>query len=301
MIPSVRSRLLASAFAFVAGAALANIAIFTIPAPDRWLWVGFAGLLVLTSAWGVVIADSPRRTSVWAVIGLQWLVVMLVVPLLWIVTLALSPDGRTPTSLLPTEAGLDAFRVVRRSVDLREAAANSVLAALIATAVAVPLALLVARSGARVARWTRALAIAVLLLPLVVWSVAAEDLAVQARLVDHLAVVGGGQLLIALPLATWLLTTAASTRALSRGQWLIAALATSVIVFAVATQDLVIGAALTAAPDGRTLPSALLVLPTGEATGSVVAALGLLWMAPLALLLAVVAGPLTRLLGRSPQ
>ncbi|EFQ83717.1 ABC transporter, permease protein [Aeromicrobium marinum DSM 15272] len=323
MTPTVRSRLLAAGVAFLAGFGLANYAIFRVPPPDQWLWVGFAAVLIATSAWAVVISDSPRPVSVWAVIGLEFFTLLTLVPLLWVVTLAVTPGDAVPTALVPEGWDLSAFSDLRQSADLRGAALTSVLAAALATAVAIPVGLAAAvglfRSGSRAARWSRVAVAGLLMAPLVVLAVAAEDLAVRAELVDRVWVVGVAQSVITVPLATWMFVRllrsspwnlveaaradGARRRTVLLRVWLPSAgpsvLVVALTVFVVAAQDLVLGAALTASPGSATLPSALLSLPVAPESVSLAAAAGLVWLVPTALALVVLSRPLTRLLGRS--
>ena len=127
-------------------------------------------------------------------------------------------------------------------------------------------------------------------------------------------------LLITLPLAIWLCVTVFrdvpwSLRDAVRADgatWLQAfvrfglpnvapgvALAT-VLVFVAGCNDFVLGAALSANDESRPLP-ATLMLATGqlETSSSAVAAAGLLWLAPVVLLLLVFPRRITQLLGRS--
>ncbi len=74
----------------------------------------------------------------------------------------------------------------------------------------------------------------------------------------------------------------------------------TLLVFVAGCNDFVLGAALSADDDSRPLP-ATLMLATGqiETSSSAVAAAGLLWLAPVILLLLVFPRRITQLLGRS--
>jgi len=74
----------------------------------------------------------------------------------------------------------------------------------------------------------------------------------------------------------------------------------ALLVFVAGCNDFVLGAALSADDESRPLP-ATLMLATGqlETSSSAVAAAGLLWLAPVVLLLLVFPRRITQLLGRS--
>ena len=61
MSPTVRSRLAASATAFLLGFVLANYGILRVVGPDRALWLALAVVLMLTGAVGVIISRSMVR------------------------------------------------------------------------------------------------------------------------------------------------------------------------------------------------------------------------------------------------
>ena len=71
---------------------LANYGILRVVGPDRWLWLGLAVVLMVTGAVGVIISDSPRRVSVWSVVGFEFMIVFTLAPLLWMFTIAAAPD-----------------------------------------------------------------------------------------------------------------------------------------------------------------------------------------------------------------
>ena len=321
-IPTVRSRLSAALVAFVIGFGLANLAIFAIPAPDQVLWVVVAGVLMATSAWGVLVADSPRRVSVWAVLGAEAFAVFTLVPLLWLVSLATS-GGPTPTSLWPDAWNGSGFRELADDGVLREAAVLSAsaagLAALIAALPALGLAVLLVRSRWRPRRFVRTVAVTLVLLPAVALAVGAGDLVLRVGALESpLVRVTLVQLAIALPLATWVFASAleaapwslvdaarvdgaGSRTVLLRvllpivGPALLVGLALTAIVTA---QDLALATSVTG-PQATTLPAVLLDRARDPGSTAVVAATGLCWGVPVAVLALVAPRTITRLLGGS--
>jgi|UPI0003C7EF50 ABC-type spermidine/putrescine transport system permease subunit II len=339
MIPSVRSRLSAAAVAFVLGFAVANYGLFRVPPPDQWLWVGAAAVLMGTSAWGVIVADSRRRLSVWAVLGVELFVVVTLVPMLWIVTLALSGSTQ-PSGLWPESFDTSAFGTAWDDEGIRSAASTSVAAAVLATAVAIlpalALAIVLARSRWRARRAVHAFVLLVVLSPLVVAAVGIGDLAVTLGVSDTTVTVAVAQLVITLPLLTWAFTSvlatapwtladaarvdgASRTAVLRRvllptvGPGMLVAVA---LVAVVALQDFALASSVTGAGDARTLPVELLqrlsgavdagagsnvTAPDGPSAAgtAVVAAVGLMALVPAAVLALVGPRTLTRLMGRS--
>lgn len=321
-IPTVRSRLSAALVAFVIGFGLANLAIFAIPAPDQVLWVVVAGVLMATSAWGVLVADSPRRVSVWAVLGAEAFAVFTLVPLLWLVSLA-TGGGPTPTSLWPEAWDGSGFRELADDGVLREAAVLSasaaVLAALVAALPALGLAVLLVRSRWRPRRFVRTVAVTVVLLPAVALAVGAGDLVLRIGAVESpLARVTLVQLAIAVPLATWVFASALEAAPWSLvdaaradgadartvllrvllptvGPALLVGLALTAVVTA---QDLALATSVTG-PQATTLPAVLLDRARDPGSAAVVAAAGLCWGVPVAVLALVAPRTITRLLGGS--
>ncbi|WP_229055020.1 ABC transporter permease [Aeromicrobium sp. Leaf350] len=323
-IPSVRSRLSASFVAFVLGFALANLAIFAVPPPDQVLGVVVAALLMATAAWGVLVADSPRPISVWAVLGAEAFAVFTLVPLLWLVTLA-TGDGGTPTSLWPQAWGGGGFRSLADDGAVRDAAALSVCAAGLATLVAalpsLGLAALIVRTRWLPRRLVRTIAIASTLLPGVALAVGGGDLVLglggpfEGSALLRVALV---QLAIAVPLTTWVFTAALgavpwsvvdSARVDGAGPFgiavrvlvptvgpaLVVGMALTVVVTA---QDLALAASVTG-PQSTTLPVLLLDRAQDPSSVALVAATGICWALPVALLALVVPRTITRLLGGS--
>lgn len=319
MRPTVRSRLWAAGTAFVSGFVIANIGILLIAGADRWLWLGTAVVLMVTGAVGVLVADTDRRLSLWAVLGLELLVVATVVPLWWTVAVALTPSDTTADSLLPADAQWSVFGDVLGGGVLRDAALTSIVAASAATAVAmllaVPAAYALTRRRVRGGRAVAVGFVVVLLMPLVAlagpWSATAADLGVLGSRWSLAPVL----LLVALPLAVWLsipvlrdapwsLRDSIRSDGASRPQELRAfvipvllpdLLLVTALVWVVAAQDAVLGAALGPTDDSRTLPATLLL---GSVEPSRAAAVGLLWLLPVLVLVAVAPHRIRRLIGR---
>jgi len=322
--PTIRSRFFASTTAFVLGFAIANYGILRVPGRDRWLWFAVAIVLMLTGAVGVLMADSRRRVSMWAVIGLEMLVVFTFLPLLWMFTLATSAETATTQSIVPIDVQWSVFRDVLGNDAIRQAAATSALVGLIATVVsmllAVPAAYALVRRRVRGGRAVYFYVLAVLLAPLV---------AIAGPFGDQLRMFGvfGSRyalvvptLMITLPLALWLSVTlmrelpwtlrdsvradgatrVQSFRAFGLPMVVPALLVISLITFIAACNDAVIGATLTAGDESRTLPATLLLASDqlGQPSAEV-AAIGLLWLVPAVLVLLALPRRTIRLLGRT--
>jgi multiple sugar transport system permease protein len=322
--PSIRSRVWASATAFVLGFGVANYGVVFVQGRDRWLWFAVAVVLMLTSVVGVLMADSQRRISMWAVLGLEVLFVFTFLPLLWTFTLATSAETATTQSMLPTDIQWSVFGDVLRSETIRKAATTSALVSLIATAVSVllafPAAYALVERRVRGRRAVYFFVLAALMAPIV---------ALAGPLGDQMRAFGvfGSRfalviptLLITLPLAMWLSVTLMrdlpwslrdSVRAdgATRGQSLRAfgipmvlpALITiALITFIAACNDAVIGATLTAGDESRTLPATLLLATDRlQQPTAAVAATGLLWLVPAVLVLLALPRRTIRLLGRT--
>ena len=324
MTPSVRSRLWASGIAFVLGFAVANYGIIRVPRPDLWIWVGVAVVLMLTSAAGILFADTRRALSIWSLIGVELFAVFTLVPLLWTFTVATAPEGTTASTVWPQEISWDAFDGALSSQILQDAAVTSVFVAGIATAVAMPLAVAAAyalvRLPVRGRRLVYGLVAAALLLPLLALAGPITDQVIAFdRFGTRMSLVPPA-LAITLPLAIWLCVTVfrdvpwslrESVRA-DGATWpqafvrfalpnvLPGVFVATLLVFVAGCNDFVLGAALSADDETRPLP-ATLMLATGqlETSSSAVAAAGLLWVAPVVLLLLVFPRRITQLLGRS--
>ncbi len=72
-------------------------------------------------------------------------------------------------------------------------------------------------------------------------------------------------------------------------------LVVAALVWVLSAQDVVLGAALGPTPDARTLPATLLL---GQVPPAQAAAVGLLWLLPVIVLLAVAPRRVRRLIGR---
>ena len=127
MRPTVRSRLWAAGTAFVLGFVIANVGILAIAGADRWIWLGVAVVLMLTGAVGVLVADTGRRLSLWAVLGFELAVVATVLPLWWTLAVALTPADLVATSMLPQEPRWSVLGDVLGAGPLRDAAVTSIL------------------------------------------------------------------------------------------------------------------------------------------------------------------------------
>lgn len=324
MRPSIRSRAYAATTAFILGFGVANYGILRVPGRDRWAWFAVAIVLMLTSVVGVLMADSRRRISMWAVLGVEVLAIFTFLPLLWTFTLATSAEAATTQSLLPHDVRWSVFEDVLRSDTIRQTAATSALVALIATAVSVllaaPAAYALVRRRVRGRRAVYFVVLAVLLAPLVALAGPLGDQLRTYGIFGSRFVLAVPTLLITLPLAMWLSVTLMrelpwtlrdSVRAdgATRGQsfrafWLrmvVPSLLTiTLITFIAACNDAVIGATLTAGDESRTLPATLLLAADQlERPSAAVAATGLLWLVPAVLVLLALPRRTIRLLGRT--
>lgn len=324
MRPSVRSRVLASVTAFVLGFVVATYGLAFIVGPDRWLWSVVAVSLMLTGVLGIIVADSRRQISIWAVIGLELLAIVTVVPLLWMFTLATSPGSVTPQSLLPEDVVWSVFADVVATEAIRQAATTSALVGLVATVVsmllAVPAAYALVRRRVHGKRIVYLFVLAVLLAPLVALAGPFGDQLRTFGVFGSRVVLVIPTLLITLPLAMWLSITlmrelpwtlrdSVLADGATRGQLfrtfilptaLPGLLTVALITFIAACNDAVIGATLTASEESRTLPATLLLAADQlEQPSAAVAATGLLWLVPAVLVLLVVPRRTLRLLGRT--
>lgn len=323
MRPSIRSRVVASATAFVLGFGVANYGILRVPGRDRWLWFAVAIVLMLTSVIGVLMADSRRRVSMWAVLGMEVLVVFTFLPLLWTFTLATSAEASTQ-SLLPYDVQWSVFGDVLVSESLRRVAATSLLVGSIATVVsmllAVPAAHALVRRRVRGGRAVYFFFVAVLLMPVVALAGPFGDQLRELGVFGSRFLLVVPTLMITLPLALWLSVTLMhelpwtlrdsvradgatrlqSLRAFGLPIMAPALLTITLITFIAACNDAVIGATLTAGDESRTLPATLLLAADQlEQPTAAVAATGLLWLVPVVLVLLALPRRTLRLLGRT--
>lgn len=319
MNPTVRSRLWAAGTAFVVGFVLANVGVLVVTGADRWLWLAVAAVLMGTGAVGVLVADTRRRLSLWAVLGLELAVVGTVAPLWWTAAVALTPSGTTATSMLPSSPRWSVLGDALRRDDVREAALTSVVVATAATVVAmlvaVPAAYALARRRVRGGRAVPIVVVGVLLLPLVALAGPWSDTADALGLLGSRWAVAPVLLLVAVPLAVflsipvlrdapWSLRDSIRSDGADRRQELRAfavpvllpdLLVVAALVWVLSAQDVVLGAALGPTPDARTLPATLLL---GQVPPAQAAAVGLLWLLPVIVLLAVAPRRVRRLIGR---
>ena len=324
MRPSIRSRFYAVATAFVLGFGIASYGVLRVPGRDRWLWFAVAIILMLTSVVGVLVVDSRRKVSIWAVLGLEILFVFTFLPLLWMFTLATSAETATTQSLLPADIQWSVFRDVLTNDSIRQVAATSALVSLIATVVsmllAVPAAYALVRRHVRGRRAVYFFFVAVLLTPLVALAGPFGDQLRAFGLFGSPYVLVIPTLLITLPLALWLnvtlmrdlpwtlrdsvradgATRRQSFRAFGLPMMVPALLTITLITFIAACNDAVIGATLTAGDESRTLPATLLLVADQlEQPSAVVAATGLIWLVPAALVILALPRRTIRLLGRT--
>ncbi|VXB77029.1 carbohydrate ABC transporter permease [Aeromicrobium sp. 9AM] len=324
MTPSVRSRLWASGIAFVLGFAVANYGIIRVSRPDLWIWIGLAVVLMGTSAAGILFADTRSGLSIWSIIGVELFAVFTLVPLLWTFTVATAPSGTKPRTVWPQDVSWDAFDGALHSQILQDAAVTSVfvagVATLVAMALAIPAAYALVRLPVRGRRQVYAVVTATLFLPLLALAGPITDQVLALDKFGSRVSLLPPALLITLPLAIWLSITVFrdvpwslrdSVRA-DGATWmqsfvrfalpnvLPGVFVAGLLVFVAGCNDFVLGAALSADDDSRPLP-ATLMLATGqiETSSSAVAAAGLLWLAPVILLLLVFPRRITQLLGRS--
>ncbi|GAA2083233.1 hypothetical protein GCM10009821_25350 [Aeromicrobium halocynthiae] len=323
MRPTVRSRLWAAGTAFVLGFAVANVGVLVVPGVDRWVWLAVAIVLMITGAVGVLLADTARPVSFWAVLGVELMLVLTVLPLLWTFTVATSP-GDPPTSMWPRAVSWEPFGGVLAADGLRTSMLTSAAVAAAATAIAmllaVPASYALVRRRVPGRRWLYLVLVILLVAPLVTLagptSVALLDVGMAGRWWSTLPL----SLLVALPLASWLSVTVmraapwhlrdavradGATRRQELRHFAAPALAPGLlvvagVVFLVTAGDTVAGAALAAGPDAQTLPASLLLAAqTSPAGNSEVAAAGLLWLVPVLVLLLLAPRRIVHLIGRT--
>ncbi len=329
MRPTVRSRLSAAVVAFVVGFVVANAAVLVITGPDRWLWLAVAVLLMVTGAVGVLVADTRRPLSVWAVLGVEVLLLLTFLPLLWTFTVAVSEGGGTqgemlPVDLWPSSVSWDAFGEVVGAGAVRRAALTSLLVAGLATVVAmvltIPAGYALVRRAVPARRLVYLVFVVVLLVPVVALAGASSMQVLDLGLSDTWLALVPSTLVVALPLALWFNVTHARHAPWNLRDAVRADGATTVqelqsfvlprlvpgyllvmaLVFVVTAGDAVLGAAIAPDAEARTLPATLL-LATGNAgtDPAVVAAAGLLWLVPVLVLLAIAPRRIAHLIGRT--
>jgi multiple sugar transport system permease protein len=324
MSPTVRSRLMAAAFAFVLGFAVANYGILRVVGPDRWLWSAMGVVLMVTGAVGVIISDSPRRLSVWAIVGFELMLAFLLIPLLWVFSVATSSDLATPSAVLPQQIDWSVFGDAWGDATYWDALMTSLLVGFLATAIslalAVPAAHAFVQKRAPRARLLYLFVVAILLAPSIVFQGAIAD---QLRLVG---VIGARiapvlpLLVLTIPLAIWLCVSALrdipwtlrDAIRVDGGTWreelrsfaipvigpnlLIVAL----LVFIVAINDVTAGAVMMSSESTRLLPATMLLV-SGDLTypSGRVAAMGLILLIPTLVVLFAAPRKILILLGRT--
>jgi multiple sugar transport system permease protein len=325
MSPTVRSRLAASATAFLLGFVLANYGILRVIGPDRSLWLACAIVLMVTGAVGVIISDSPRRVSVWSVVGFELMIAFTLMPVLWMFTIAASPDLGTPTGMLPQRLDWSAFSEALGDGVLRGALLNSLLVSSVATflslLLAIPAAYALIRERSRLTSRIYLGVVTLILAPVIVLQGAiAEQLRVFGVMGFRLAAVIP-MLLLTLPLATWLcvsvlrdvpwtLRDAIRVEGASTGdefrRFVVPIIGPGILVaafmtFVVALNDLAVGAVMLSSQSSRLLP-ATMIFASGDAGGSgdsAVMALALLLLLPSLAVLLAVPRKILLLLGRT--
>lgn len=322
-VPSIRSRISASLVAFLLGFGAANFGAFSVPRPDLWIWVVIAAVLMGTGVFGVLVADSRRGFSIWSLLGVELFAVFTVVPLLWLFSVATTPGGETRRTLWPSDISWAAFGDVWASDTVMRAAGTSLLVAGLATViailVAVPAAIGLVRCPLPGRRTAYGLFAAALVLPTVILAAPASAQLLAWDLSQSRVAMAIPTLALSLPLAVWLLVrqvrqapwplhTAMLADGADRRQRLrhfalpylgLDLLLVTVVVFFWTAGDVTLGAGMAPSEETRTLPASLLVLVgRDEVSSQVVAAAGLWWLVPAALVLIVFSRRIVALLGR---
>lgn len=317
-VASIRSRLAASVVSFLLGFAVANIGVIVVPRPDSWLWLAVAIVLMLTGVVGVLFADTRRGLSVWAVLGIELFAVFTLLPLLWVFTTATGEDRQT---LWPDEVSWSAFGEVWDAGSIRSSMVTTLLVAGLATVVAIVLAVPAAFAlvHRRVAgrRWWYLAFVAALVLPTFVLAAPAVAQLLAFGVADSRLAMVVPTLALALPIAVWLMVRVFrrvpwslydSVRA-DGGSWLqrmrhftlphvtLDIALVTVLVFFWTAGDFALGAGLAPTDAQRPLPATLLALDPEQSR--LAAAVGLWWILPLVLIVAVFSRRLVSLVGRS--
>jgi ABC-type glycerol-3-phosphate transport system permease component len=308
---------------FALGFGAGNYGVLMIAKPDQWLWIAISVVLMLTGAAGVLVADTPRPISIWAILGAELFTVFTLVPLLWTFRVATTPDGVTPRTLWPQDLTWAAFDGAISSDVLRDAAGTSLLVAGLATVVAMPLAVSAAYALVHLIapgrRYVYGLVLAALLMPVLALAGPFADQLIDFGVYGSRIALVLPTLVITLPLAMWLCVTVfreaswelldavradGATRVQTIRRFAVPHLGPGVVtvallVFVAACNDFAVGAGL--APDRPSLPlPATLMLAAGRVDGSgAVAAAGLLWLLLPLVLLLVLPLRINHLLGRS--
>ena len=312
MTPSVRSRMWASGTAFGLGFVLANYGILMVPRTDQIVWLIAAGVMMLTGALGVLFADSPGRLSVWATLGLELLVGFTLLPLGWLISLAIQPATSNPTALMPQDSTGEYVWEVFRSDIFRQAALDTFIVAIVTSLVSVVLgasaAYALARMPFRGRRTVYAITLACMFLPLITIVGPLADQSLVLGLYDTRWALLFAYLALTLPLATWLLTRlfqhvpwqlrdaaradGATWSQLVRRMWLPVIgpgfLTVLLLVFFAAWNFLLFGLGLSATGASQTLPAALTqVGDEFDNASAAMAAASILWLLPVLLFILV--------------
>jgi multiple sugar transport system permease protein len=323
MTPTVRSRLFAAGTSFLLGFVIANYGILRVPGPDRWLWLTIAIVLMVTGAAGVLIADSPRRISVWAVVGLEVLVAFTFVPLLWMFTVATSTRPDVPRSVMPEDVDWSVFGHALTGDLFGRPLLNSLLVALIATLVAlimaVPAAYATVRTRPRFGPWLYVASMALLLAPLFLLDGALADQLRSFGLLDSLVAPTLATLLLTIPLSFWLcvsvmkdvpwtLRDAVTVDGASSGElvrvFFVPILGPGVAVaggltFVAALNDVAVSATMLSTESSRTLPGAILLAGQVGTGANEAAAVALVILVPVLALLLCAPRRILQLFGRT--
>jgi multiple sugar transport system permease protein len=324
MSPTVRSRLIASGAAFIMGFALANYGILRVAGPDRWLWSGIAVLLMGTGAVGVIISDSPRRISVWALVGFEIMVAFTLVPLLWTFTVATAADLATPTAIVPQQVDWSVFRDAWGDSTYWDALLTSLLVGATATVLSLlvgfPAAHALTQNKAPKARLLYLMVVSLLLAPvLVLQGAMAEQLRALGLIGFRMAAVLP-LLIVTIPLTIWL-----GCAALQGIPWTLRdairvegggireelrsfvipvlgpnLLIVGLLVFIASVNDVTAGAVMMSTESSRLLPATMLLV-NGELTypSGRVAAMGLLLLIPTLVVLFAAPRKILQLVGRT--
>lgn len=323
MTPSVESRLWGSGAAFLLGFGVANYGLLMVPRPDQVIWLVFAGILMLTGALGVLFADASSRFSVWSILGLELLAAFTLVPFAWMLSLALTPEGSRPLSLWPSDATRANFSAVLDSPDFGHGVVNSLIVAGSSTVIAVVIATFAAyalvRAPFRGRRWVYALVLGALFLPLVVLVGPMADQAFDFGLYDTRRSMIVCYLALTIPLAVWLLVVLFSSipwslresaRADGATPWQLfrrvhlpllgpGLAVVTLIVFFIASNDLIVGLALGSTSSSLPVPATLATFGGGfDNPTAATAAAGLIWFLPALLFVLVFQRKIAWLLGR---
>jgi multiple sugar transport system permease protein len=323
MTPTVRSRLFAAGTSFLLGFVIANYGILRIPGPDRWLWLTIAIALMITGAAGVLIADSPRRISVWAVVGVEVLVAFTVVPLLWMFTVATSTRPDVPRSVMPDDIDWSVFGHALTGDLFGRPLLNSLLVALVATLVglimAVPAAYATVRMRARYGPWLYIASMVFLLAPLFLLDGALADQLRSFGLLGSLAAPIVATLLLTVPLSFWLcvsvmkdvpwtLRDAVTVDGASPSEvvrvFFLPVLGPGIAVagaltFIAALNDVAVSATMLSTESSRTLPGAILLAGQVGTGANEASAVALVALVPVLVLLLCAPRRILQLFGRT--